>query len=134
MTRVDVVTCFIEFEGKILLLRRSQAVGSYQQRWAGISGYIEPGNTPLAQAKLEIEEELGLDPENLVLVKEGEPIEVVDRELDRTWIVHPFRFRVSGELALKTNWEHTECRWIAPQDIVSYDTVPQLDAAWESVK
>jgi len=134
MKTFDVVTCFLESEGKILLLRRSRAVGSYQQKWAGISGYIEEGNTPLEQAGLEISEELGISPDRLILVKEGKPVEVVDNQLDTTWIVHPFRFRVSGELSLNMNWEHAEYRWISPEDIAAYDTVPRLDAAWESVK
>lgn len=51
-----VVTCFLEHDGKIPLLRRSQRVGTYRGRWAGVSGYIEEGNTPYAQALEEIRE------------------------------------------------------------------------------
>ncbi len=134
MNESRVVTCFLESDGKILLLRRSQAVGSYQQKWAGISGYIEEGNSPLVQARLEIGEELGIDPDLLVLIREGKPIEVVDNQLNKTWIVHPFRFRVSGEISLRMNWEHAEYRWVLPEDIPGYDTVPKLYEAWESVK
>ena len=36
-----VVTCFLESEGEILILYRSEQVGSYQGRWAGVSGYVE---------------------------------------------------------------------------------------------
>jgi 8-oxo-dGTP diphosphatase len=45
-----VVTCFLESNGAILILRRSELVGSYQGRWAGVSGYIEQENTPDEQA------------------------------------------------------------------------------------
>ena len=44
----QVVTSFIESENKILILRRSGRVGTYQGRWAAVSGYIE--KTPDEQA------------------------------------------------------------------------------------
>ena len=58
-----VVTCFLESDGEILLLRRSQQVGSYHGRWAGVSGYVE--TTPDEQALTEITEETSLQPEDL---------------------------------------------------------------------
>ena len=49
-----VVTCFLESANEILILRRSEQVGSYRGRWAGVSGYIE--TTADEQALVEIEE------------------------------------------------------------------------------
>ena len=54
-----VVTSFIRHRGKILVLRRSEKVGTYKGKWAGVSGYLEDP-TPLAQALREINEETGL--------------------------------------------------------------------------
>jgi hypothetical protein len=58
MEETHVVTCFLERDSdkKIALLRRSQMVGTYKGRWAGVSGYIEKENTPLKQAFEEIRE------------------------------------------------------------------------------
>ena len=69
-----VVTCFLESENKILILRRSEQVGSYQGRWAGVSGYIEAETTADEQALVEIEEETSLNGEDLKLVKRGKPL------------------------------------------------------------
>ena len=33
-------------EPRILIVQRSQRVGSYHGQWAGISGFVEPGITP----------------------------------------------------------------------------------------
>ena len=96
MDERHVVTCFLEHDGKIMILRRSERVGTYRGKWAGVSGYIEPGSTPSQQAWTEIKEEAGLESDDVELVQEGETLEVVDAELGRKWIVHPVRFRVSA--------------------------------------
>ena len=128
-----VVTCFLEREGKIMLLRRSERVGTYQGRWAGVSGYVEEDRKPLEQAWTEVKEETGLDVGDVEIVREGQPLEVVDAELGREWIVHPFRFKVLKPKKIKIDWEHTEAKWIGPEDIAQHKTVPKLLEAWQQV-
>jgi 8-oxo-dGTP diphosphatase len=129
MKQANVVTCFLlrrsGGDDEVLLLRRSQQVGTYRGRWAGVSGYIEESD-PLTQAYTEMEEETGLAREDVQLLRTGEPLEVVDAEADRRWIVHPFLFEVRGPARIRADWEHTESRWIQPKEIFQYETVPQL--------
>ncbi len=134
MEEKHVVTCFLEYNNKILILRRSQAVGTYQGKWAGVSGYIEEGNTPFEQSLEEIREETGLSHADLELIKEGEVLEVVDEDLGRKWIVHPYRFRVEDPTRVRIDWEHKEAKWILPQDLVKYSTVPKLKETWQRVE
>jgi len=133
MDKRHVVTCFLEHDGKVMILRRSERVGTYRGKWAGFSGYIEKETSPLAQACIEMKEEAGLDADDVELVKEGQPLEVVDSELNRKWIVHPFRFRVLMPQKIKIDWEHTEAKWIDPADIGRCETVPNLREAWQRV-
>ena len=119
-----VVTCFLESDREILLLRRSQKVGSYHGRWAGVSGYVE--TTPDKQALTEISEETGLQPEDLQLLKKGEILTVEDEELGTRWLVHPYLFHIKDRGKMKIDWEHKETRWIDPKDIDNYQTVPML--------
>jgi len=133
MEEKRVVTCFLEYDKKIPLLRRSERVGTYRGRWAGISGYIEEGNTPYQQALEEIKEEMGLDREDVKLIKEGQPLEVVDEQMGRKWVVYPFRFQLMEPGKIEMDWEHTELRWIDPEDIARYETVPKLLETWERV-
>ena len=128
-----VVTCFLENEGKILILRRSERVSTYQGRWAGVSGYIEEGVSADEQALVEIGEEVGLGEEDIELVRRGEPLEVVDEGLHQKWIVHPYRFAVMEREKVRIDWEHKEALWIEPADITDYETVPMLWEAWERV-
>jgi 8-oxo-dGTP diphosphatase len=122
-----VVTCFLESNGEILILRRSQAVGSYRGKWAGVSGYIE--STPDEQALTEIEEETSLKRDDVELLKKGEPLAVEDEGLGTRWLIHPYRFRIKDRDKIKIDWEHQESRWINPEDIDSYPTVPKLKEA-----
>jgi 8-oxo-dGTP diphosphatase len=119
-----VVTCFLESDGELLILRRSEKVGSYQGRWAGVSGYVE--TTPDEQALVEIEEEVGLSGDDLQLVKKGEPLSVEDAGLGVRWLVHPYLFHISNRDKVRIDWEHKEARWIKPQKIVNFQTVPML--------
>lgn len=132
--RVQVVTVFLEYERKILLLRRSLKVRTMQSLWAGISGYIEDKNKePVWQALKEIEEETGLSNEMVKLLCVGKPLEAVESDKpDVIWIVHPFLFHSSTNL-IRIDWEHDEVRWINPTDIQSYETVPKLKEALENV-
>jgi 8-oxo-dGTP diphosphatase len=105
-----------------------------QSLWAGISGYIEDKNKePLSQALKEIEEETGLSNEKVKLLCVGNPLEAVETgNPDVIWVVHPFLFHSNTNL-VRIDWEHDELRWINPADIQSYETVPKLKEALESV-
>ncbi len=127
----QVVTCFLESDGEILLLRRSDRVGSYQGRWAGVSGYIE--KNPDEQALVEIEEETGLCEEDFKLIKKGEPLPVEDEKLGVRWVVHPYLFHIKNRRKVKIDWEHKETRWIVPKDIDNYQTVPMLKETLDRV-
>ena len=127
----QVVTCFLESEGKILILCRSEQVGSYQGRWAGVSGYIE--TTADEQALVEIEEETSLCGEDLKLVKRGKPLLIEDEKLGVKWMVHPYLFHIKDQGKIKIDWEHKETRWIEPKDIGDYQTVPMLKETLDQV-
>ncbi len=126
-----VVTCFLESGGKILLLRRSQQVGSYRGKWAGVSGYVE--SPPEEQALIEIHEEVSLNSDDVMLQKQGELLVIDDEELGTRWVVHPFLFHVNLPEKVKIDWEHKEHTWINPVDIDKYNTVPGLKRTLERV-
>jgi 8-oxo-dGTP pyrophosphatase MutT (NUDIX family) len=132
MREAKVVTCFLLRRtaggDEVLLLRRSQDVGTYRGRWAGVSGYLEAAS-PLAQAYREVEEEAGLMREEISLLQTGEPLEVSDPEAGQRWIVHPFLFEVAPDADVRIDWEHTEARWVRPEEILTFETVPQLAEA-----
>ena len=128
-----VVTCFLTRGGKILVLRRSGQVGTYPGMWAGVSGFVEGEEAPESRAWVEILEETGIDAKRLDLLKRGEALTVMDPDLERHWIVHPFLFRVAEGASVRLDWEHLESKWIDPGDLESLETVPDLAEAFRRV-
>ena len=131
--RVEVVTSFVVRGNKILLLRRSDRVGTYRGKWAGVSGFLE-GDAPIDRAVTEIREELGIGEAAVTLEAVGEPHPVDDDATGRQWLVHPFRFALSGDSEIRLDWEHIDMRWIDEEMLSSMDTVPGLRRAWELVR
>jgi 8-oxo-dGTP pyrophosphatase MutT (NUDIX family) len=129
-SEVEVVTAFLlRRDGKILLLRRSGRVGTFQGRWAGVSGYLEE-STPVEQAYREVQEETGINRADLKLVTTGRI--VLARDGPAIYLVHPFLFE-TRQSRIRLDWEHTEAEWVEPTEFRRRPTVPKLDRAWESV-
>ncbi|MFQ5918497.1 MAG: aconitase X swivel domain-containing protein [Thermoplasmata archaeon] len=128
--RRDVVTSFLRHEGRILLLRRSSEVGSFQGYWAAVSGYLEGEEPPLERARMEVLEETGW--QDATLEASGEVVLARGREPGVVWAVYPFLFDVSSD-GVTLDWEHDDYRWIAPEDLGRYQTVPKLREVLRSV-
>ena len=121
----DVVTSILKNGKKILILKRSNKVGSFQGKWAGVSGYVEKYDfSPLKRAIIEIEEETGLNENEIKLIRAAKPIEIRDGEV--VWRVHAFLFEVEKK-DIKIDWEHSEYKWIKLGEIKNYDVVPSLN-------
>lgn len=131
-----VVTSFLRRtdaeQPRILLVQRSQRVGSYHGHWAGISGFLEPGVTPEEQALTEIREETTLQRDQVRLLKRGAVVEHEDPELNRHFYIHPFLFEVLAPEAIKTDWEAVDMRWIDADTLDQYETVPKLPEVYQS--
>jgi len=132
MREANVVTCFLLRRSgggdEVLLLRRSERVGTYRGRWAAVSGYIE-SEPSLEQAYREIAEEVGLAREEVRLLAEGEPLPVRDAAAGTRWTVHPFLFLALAPEKVRLDWEHEEARWVRPEELSQYETVPRLAEA-----
>jgi len=125
----QVVTCILENDGKILLMKRSNLVGTYRGLWGGVAGYVEELEDPYDTAIKEIQQEAGIDLDALELVRKGNPIEFSDTYEGRryNWIVYPFLFHIKSKELVHIDWEHEEYRWVSPSEVKKLDTVPSLD-------
>jgi len=129
MDETRVVTCFLRNRGEVLALRRSEAVGSYSGRWAGVSGHAE--GDPDRAAREEIAEETGLL-DACTLARTGTPFPVADDARDVRWVVHPYLFDCDRREA-DLDWETAEAEWVHPPELLARETVPELWAAYSRV-
>ena len=132
MDETAVVTVFLRHDCDVLLLRRSEAVGSYSGRWGAVAGHAE-GDADAA-ARQEIREETGIDPdESTTLVRRGDPFDVEDADLDTRWVVHPYLFDCETR-EVRPNEETTTAEWAPPTAILRRETVPDLWTSYDRVR
>jgi len=124
----NIGTSFIKNDDRILILKRSDKVKSMKCLWAGVSGIIEKNDaTPLARAKTEILEETGINEEKIELLKANERIKIEAAQYkNHEWNIFPFLFKTKNP-EIKLNWENSEFKWIKPNEIKNYETVPELE-------
>lgn len=123
-----VVTVFVRQARtkKILLLQRSDQVGTYAGLWNTVAGYLDDEKSPEEKARIELHEELNLDPTRFRFIKEGPVFEFKDPVLNRSWIVHPLLFETDQE-EVTLNWEHVAYQWANQEELMKYPMTPQLD-------
>lgn len=119
-----IVTSVLGNDKKILILNRSLSTKTLQNKWAGISGYMEPSEDLLSRALLEIYEETKIDKHQLILHKILDQISIYF-EPDTIFLIQPFYFLSSTQKVI-LNWEHIEYRWIGLPDVDKYEFVPRF--------
>ncbi|OPY31827.1 MAG: hypothetical protein A4E32_01431 [Methanomassiliicoccales archaeon PtaU1.Bin124] len=113
-----VVTCVMEYEGRYLIVKRSDKVSTNKLKWAGISGYIEKGETPLETAYKEISEEVQMENPKLIRIL---PVIHIRAE-GRSWAIHPFHFQAPTDKVV-LDWEATDYKWVTLAEADTYDLV-----------
>jgi len=126
-----VITVFIKFKNKILLLKRSNKVLTYKEKWNTIAGYLD-GVRPIEdKVKEELREEINV--KEVLSIKIGNYFEILDKKINKKWIVTPVLVELKDKPEIKLDWEHTEFKWIKPEEMKNYDTVTKLDKSLERV-
>ncbi len=118
-----VATSILLHGDRILILKRSAAVGSFQHHWSGVSGFVEPGEEPLETSQREVEEETGIPRASLELLARA-PSRRVEKP-DKIFEVHSFLYRCTID-RVRLDWENDEFAWVAPESLRDYRTVPWL--------
>ncbi|NUB89871.1 NUDIX domain-containing protein [Haloterrigena sp. SYSU A121-1] len=124
-----VVTAFLRNRGDVLLLRRSDAVGTYRGQWGGVSGFAE--GQPDEQVLVEIREETGLEAADVSLVRSGRPVEFEDADLGREWVVHPYLFDCETR-EIELSEEHDAVEWVAPTAMLDLESGLDAENAHET--
>ena len=126
-----VITVFIKFKDKILLLKRSDKVLTYKGKWNTIAGYLDEVKPIEDKVKEELREEINV--KEFLSIKIGKYFKILDKKINKKWIVTPVLVELKDKPEIKLDWEHTEFEWIKPEEMKNYDTVVSLDKSLEKV-
>ena len=133
MRSTKIVTSFIHYDQKLLILRRSNKVKTMKGLWAGISGIIEKNESPLTRAKIEIYEETGISEDKIRLIKKAAKLRIHSPQYENhEWEIFPFLFEVKTP-DIKLNWENSEYKWITIDELKNYNTVPSLEKVLQNL-
>lgn len=125
---IPVVNSILMHEEQILLLRRSPHLYSQAGKWSGVSGLLDAGQTAIAQAYQEIDEEIELTRADLILLAQSEPVHLPDSEREnRILQVHPFLFSVRDPKKIIMNYENDRLEWVRFEQIKEFQTVSGLE-------
>ena len=119
-----VVTSVLKNQNEVLVLRRSMKVKTMQEKWAGVSGYLEKNEDLLSRALIEIYEETRINKDELILRKIFNQFGVqIHNEL--MIIIQPFGF-VSNTRNVVLDWEHSDYYWMNKKEMDNFEFVPRL--------
>ena len=114
-------------ESKVLLLKRSQKVDSYQGMWGFPGGKIEDGESPAEAAAREVLEETSLKvyQKDLVYVftMTKKPAKDIMFFLTTKWRGTP-----------KVDWESDEFKWFEPSELSTLNIVPTPEIVFDMIK
>lgn len=112
-------------DGDILIVKRSNDVGFYPGYWNGIGGFLDDNQDFEEKVTAELIEETGIDASQIRSIELGPIFHDDAPDYNKTWIIHPVRVRISGDIA-DIDWEAESYTWIAPDQIVGYDIIPSF--------
>ncbi|MEI6835580.1 MAG: NUDIX hydrolase [Candidatus Falkowbacteria bacterium] len=124
ISRFEVVSCYVEHDGKILILHR-QNHKPQGNTWGLPAGKID-GNEDKIEAMLrEIFEETGykIDLSNLEYLDK-----VYVKYPEYSFIYHMFRLVVNSEPLIKINpEEHQDFKWVSPNEALNLELIQDLE-------
>lgn len=123
--KAPVLICFVSYNNKILLLKRSNKVLVYRGMWSTVAGFIDELKPIREKILEELSEELKIGPDIIKSIKIGDSYEIVDKKVKRIWIRVPVLVVLNKKSNIILDFEHTEYKWINPEEINLYKTPPQ---------
>ncbi len=128
-----VLNVFLKYKNKILILKRSGKVLAYKEKWNSIGGFLDEVKPVGEKVLEETKEETGIDNENIIKIKIEKIIKYEDVKINRIWLIVPVLVELKEKPEIELDWEHDEYKWIRPEEIRKYDTIPDLDKILNSL-
>jgi mutator protein MutT len=119
--RFEIVSCFCEYSGKIVLLQRHDHK-SEGNTWGVPAGKLDENETLKQAIKRELEEETGIKAKKLKYFRK-----VFVRYPDYDYVYHIFSMKaVDGKVTINDK-EHKNFTWIEPENALKMNLIQDLD-------
>jgi ADP-ribose pyrophosphatase YjhB (NUDIX family) len=116
----EIIVGVVQNNGQILIIKRAAHNKYDPERWEFVSVFVKEPKLEQQAAK-QVKSETGLE---VKLVNVGKVFEVNDEY--GKWLIHPFRFEpITREV--KVDQDHTDFRWITPEQLGNFECVKDLD-------
>ncbi len=116
----------VKYKDKILLLKRSNKVRAYKEKWNCVGGYLDELKPVREKVLEELREELKIDEKDISKIFFDKPYKFEDKEINKTWFVQPVLVELNKKPKIILDWENTEYKWIYPEELDHFNTVPEL--------
>lgn len=123
--KFEIVSCYVEYDGKILLLHRHKEK-SQGEKWGVPAGKMEKGEGVAEAMVREVREETGIaiDSSKLEYLNK-----VFVRYPDYDFVYHMFRTKLSSGYPVKLSpKEHQNFCWLTPKEALKMNLVDDLGA------
>ena len=120
----EVVSCFCEYDGEILLLKR-QSHKPQGETWGVPAGKMEYGETPAEGIARELYEECGLQRE-ASSIHFFKTVYVKYVEVDFIYYIFVTFFEIKPRIQIRED-EHVEYRWVSPKAALEMNLIQDLD-------
>ena len=127
------LSCFIKYEDKILLLKRSDKVMAYKGQWFCLGGFIDEPKSIRQKVLEELHEELGLSENDVKNIKTAPSYTYQDSSAKKSWILYPVIVELNNQPEIKLDWEHTAYKWVKKEELASFDLPSTLREALKKV-
>ena len=126
-----VINCVVRYNDMILIVRRNSKMNLYPNFWNGISGFLDDQKSIEEKVKEELQEELGIEINDIVSIQRGVIFDQEEEKYSKTWIVHPILVDVKTD-KIKLDWEAQNYKWIKAKDAKNFDLLPGFDKVLKS--
>lgn len=127
-----VINCVVQYEDKILLVKRSKELNLYPGYYNGISGFLDDQKNLREKVIEELREELGIGETQVESIELGEIFDQEASEYKKTWIVHPVLVKINTDEII-LDWEASEFKWVTMAESKTLKLLPGFELVLEKV-
>jgi len=117
------VNIVVVHKGKIFCVKRSPDMRIYPNYWDWVCGFLDDHKSIEEKAREELQEELGIQSDDIESITRGQLRIDEAPEYKKTWLIVPVLAKVKID-SFKLDWEASQGAWFTPAEIQGLEMPP----------